>query len=138
MSQLSSTPPKCGICRVEGQNKHVCVHCRVAICENCNVIILMTESGPSYIRRCVLCDEIESRNSSSFKFYCYCCDTRMLWYSFIDKCGQCALAGKTEFDRKLLPHYKARDIIEIHYIPEIAKLIFDYYYIPRRYFEGEF
>ncbi len=39
--------------------------------------------------------------------------------------------------RLLLPHRKARPIIETYYIPDIAKIIYDYYYVPRRYFKGE-
>ena len=40
-------------------------------------------------------------------------------------------------NRLLLPHYKAKPIIETQYIPDITQIIFNYYYVPRRYFEGE-
>jgi hypothetical protein len=59
------------------------------------------------------------------------------YYYYRKQCYKCFDKKTTVENRLLLPHYKAKPIIETQYIPDIAKLIFDYYYFRRRYFEGE-
>ena len=72
--------------------------------------------------------------------YCFSCDNVVLMKDCDicnGGCKECRSYNHVE-NRVLLPHYKAKPIIESQFIPEIAQIIFDYYYKPRRYFDGEF
>ncbi len=69
--------------------------------------------------------------------FCECCDKCVINDNFVEIRNMCVDCAANDESRLSLPHYKARPIIETHYIPDIAQLIFDYYYTPRRYFKGD-
>ena len=136
MSRLPP-PPKCGICCLGGI-RYTCLYCHIDLCVKCSRVVKLGHI-PANIRMCALCSESEISIIPLYRFYCECCDTCVILDNkIIDRCVSCSTAGKTLKNRALLPHRNARPIIETYFIPEIAKLIFDYYYRQRRYLSGEF
>jgi hypothetical protein len=125
---------ECGICCINYIINR-CELCRVNFCIQCDYSI----TGILYI--CKLCFMIcHGEIYYQRYFYCKCCD-RLLQMNpgyTRTRCKFCINSNKTITNRLLFSHYKAKNIINLYYIRDIAKLIFDYYYQPRRYFEGEF
>ena len=112
-------------------------------CKGCYKLI----ANNKLIKLCHICTQLNPvvylLNSY---MYCSRCDNLHAngeYYNDIHKCdkydkrsGKYIMRKKP--DRSLLPHYKAKPIIEeIYYIKGIAQIIFDYYYTPRRYYDGE-
>jgi hypothetical protein len=124
---------KCGIC-VLAEAVAKCSCCRVRVCENCYNSTDEWEAFFSYRNKiCKLCH----KNKPYDYWFCITCDVHVIYNDFYKKCVKCFDKKTTIENRLLLPHRKARPIIETYYIPDIAQLIFDYYYVPRRYFDGE-
>jgi hypothetical protein len=124
----------CGIC-VSAEAIRECSQCRVQTCGKCN----KCESFQGNIYAvCVLCHSLLEGMDLFDGEYCMHCDNYIPDDDYYDPCLKCFDKKITIENRLLLPHYKARPIIETYHIPDIAQLIFDYYYVPRRYYEGEF
>ena len=127
---------KCGICLKQDECDK-CARCDVGICGNCRHRTTYDKDLAFYAPIASICS------------FCMpiCEDDRVYYmlamYRYCRKCERSLYMGcrTNEEDcigRQVLPHYKAKPIIEeIYYIKGIAQLIFDYYYKPRRYFEGE-
>jgi hypothetical protein len=128
----------CGIC-CKTDTIIKCTICYVNACDKCYVTSKYKRSiAGLYI--CALCNIIGEKLYRSTHCYCKFCDECVPWrdYYVYTKGSRCVQCINTPIEnRSLLPHYKARPIIETYYIPDIAQLIFDYYYKPRRYFKGE-
>ncbi len=121
----------CGIC-VSAESTYKCSLCDVQICGKCCYIY-------KYIFVCRLCINSLNIIKPYIHWFCSYCDTCVSRADFHweGKCVKCFDKKTTIKNRLLLPHFKARPIIETQFIPDIAQLIFDYYYNPRRYYEGE-
>ena len=129
--------PKCGIC-LAGYGVINCAMCNVYACFKCinydkygNAIRLHIIQ---YV--CKFCFEklIPRAMLSEYKFCMFCENV----YSGTINCASCSGDNTSVNSRVLLPNHKALPIIEAVYnIKGIAKIIFDYYYKPRRYFESE-
>ena len=94
---------------------------------------------------CELCElhYVERKRDTSLSYCAYCDSIYPYGDGCFGRCRNCTIADKRKHmnlieARKLLPHKKAKLIIELHLVPEIAQLIFDYYYYPRRYLLGEY
>ena len=132
-----------------------CYICNQFICEKCqrfrgekikkkNIKRLDLTPGTKHRSLiCKLCELYDVENIYTIS-YCVYCDSI---YPYRDgcylRCKKCMLENKANpinliEARKRLPHKKAKLIIEMQFIPEIAQLIFDYYYYPRRYLLGEY
>jgi hypothetical protein len=88
----------------------------------------------------MLCDRMGKRIDNYHGSYCKYCEYEGIPGLFYNKttqrCANCRHANISQ--RALLPHFKANPVIEIYFIPDIAKLIFDYYYFRRRYYRDEY
>ena len=118
--------------------KYVCNSCRIDMCIACTIIVNRDWQFRSY-DSCVLC-YIPSFMIFTSNFYCKCCDKCVAYENFSQKegrCNECVAHRRTLAHRDKLPHFRAKDIIETRYIPDITQIIFDYYYVPRRYFPEE-
>ncbi len=128
----------CGIC-VSAKATCKCSQCGVQTCKKCNKYEAFAED---ILNVCVLCHVWVKEFDLFCGNYCMHCDTYIPYnkggYDYYDPCLNCVNKKTTIENRLLLPHYKAMHIIETQYIPDIAKIIFDYYYVSRRYYEGEF
>ncbi len=131
----------CGICCKTDTTKK-CAICYVNACDKCYVPSKYTRNiAGLYI--CALCNIIgEKFNICTYDYCIYCDDylpgrTHNIIGTRGSRCVSCMYKNTPIENRLLLPHYKARPIIETQFIPVIAQLIFDYYYKPRRYFKGE-
>ena len=122
---------KCGLCCINTASE-TCYECNVHVCAKCIGFMSRYIKG-AYCRWCYL-----SVLEHSTNWFCVSCDKCIEYENFVQKRRKCAECITNDISRLLLPHYKARPIIETQFIPDIAKLIFDYYYVPRRYFEGEY
>lgn len=138
-----------------GDKKNVCKFCSFTFCNECfneSYCYLCVPYNLSFII-CYECNEfINDFNSFNIK-YCRYCDCvfcincipkinmrNLLEISdpitgehrirLIPKCKSCY---RDNISRNSLPHYKAKSIIIEYFIPVIAEIIYDYYYIPRRY-----
>ena len=135
--------PLCGIC-IKHANTTECKICRVNTCRNCKVnpyeIDIEKSIDPGKMPvQCNLCYLSIKLILASTPMYSYDENTNAILVFKdgerhtlkFDKCG----IG----NRLLIPHYKAKPIIdEIYFVKGVAQLIFDYYYEPRRYYPGEF
>ena len=126
---------KCGIC-LKRDVCDKCKKCLVGICDECRHITKYDTGGLYYAPVVSLCDFCMPKSEYEFIYQ------RLAAYRYCHKCERSLFYGRHKYDeecieRKLLPHYKARPIIEIRFIPEVAQIIFDYYYKPRRYYDGE-
>ena len=134
---------KCGICVVNDETDN-CFNCGVGICGKCrytaNIICGSLIPRQRLFTICKLCDILcaDPYNICLFR-YCHKCDNLIQHnYNTRHKCHQCKSKNR-RMSRSLLPHYKAKPIIdEILHIKDVSQIIFDYYYKPRRYFESEF
>ena len=130
--------PMCGIC-TKRPLIAFCNKCSVCVCKCCSKSILFEYTVPnkSYII-CQYCTNVCGDINIFNKYiHCYTCEDfipREEEYKLCSKCDESTI----KLSRAYLPHYKAKPIIEKQFIPEIAQLIFEYYYKPRRYYEGEF
>jgi hypothetical protein len=125
----------CGSCCQLFTNSE-CSVCKINVCENCMVQITIS-SAPLIVKLCNICYPIDK----IYYFHCQCCDENITYGCIpapIKKCLNCIKHNKTIANRATLPHYKAKNALESQFIPDIAKIIFDYYYVPRRYFKGEY
>ena len=125
----------CSIC-CTAESKHICDICDVDICQKCNTEL----SAPSLSILMELCNLCYSDNFT-YHNYCRCCDEVVMYKEYShdnDKCYKCVDLKITIENRITLPHLKAKPLINAHLIPEITQIIFDYYYLPRRYYPGEF
>ena len=137
---------KCANCRVEvntKSNNSYCKFCAYQFCEAC--------MNPNYERICYMCcpytislviciecnEFLSIYDVFNIKFCGYCdsivckkCITNDKKHYLISKCITCY---NNNITRDKLPDLKAKKIISIFYIDDIASIIFDYYYIPRRY-----
>ena len=126
---------KCGICCMLNA-VHICNLCTVDICDKCSSEIFQPILA-NLIKLCNIC----SPNYDIYYFYCIYHDDTMIYREFSQsdvKCDMCVDLKRTLEHRKTLPHFKAKPLIEQHFIPVVAQIIFDYYYEPRRYFTDEF
>jgi hypothetical protein len=131
---------KCGICCIEyiieDYEYEICLMCSIYICKDCQ--ILDDEYFNTYI--CILCSPKYNKGRVG-DWFCMCCESYIVWEKLKDivkmQCDKCYNKNTPIENRLILPHYKARPIIETHFIPDIAQLIFDYYYKQRRYYKGE-
>ena len=125
----------CGICcDVESKNT-ICSICRVRLCEQCIIRV------GSCMFPLTLCKFCKSEPGKKRPFHCEACDKNMTYDEHTitgDNCKECTAQNKTIENRKILPHFKTKGMLDIHFIPEITHIIFDYYYQPRRYYPGEF
>ena len=127
----------CGIC-CSKDAVETCAECSVYICDDCKLFVNL-RGCDLYIKVCQLCHKL-AKNDPMNGDYCKMCDTHVISDDFIyykSRCKKCDISKKTLANRALLPHIKTKVIIKHHVIPDVAQLIFDYYYEPRRYFEGE-
>ena len=134
---------KCGVCLNKQQMTNVCSMCQFNICKKCisrycsviesyNAEVICSACAISFISidtirpfYCVYCDEIVPNGSHAYHEKYTCNATKYNKHEPFEY-------------RKLLPHYKAKPIIEeFLHIEGIAQLIFVYYYKPRRYFGCE-
>ena len=127
---------KCGICLEQYKMSH-CNMCQIGVCDDCSFFGYHGSFQDNNL--CKLCcpPVVVFRFMVYFR-HCINCDTvfkRSYGRSSESDCPNCLLNPKNS--RQLLPHYKAKPIIEIRYIPELAQIIFDYYYKPRRYYTAE-
>ena len=126
----------CGVC-VSAEAIRECSQCDVQTCGKCN----KREAFQGYIYVvCVLCHPLLEEMDLFDGTHCMHCDNYVSDddYDYWDRqCNSCSDKKTTIENRLLLPHYKAKPIIETQYIPDITQIIFNYYYVPRRYFEDE-
>ena len=134
---------KCGIC-LKHDECDKCAKCDVGICGNCR-------HRTKYDKDVLYYDKDLIYHASVLSICSFCmpkCESKFIYhtlvmYKYCHKCERslfygCLKNDKDCIERKLLPHYKARPIIEeIYYITGIAQIIFDYYYKPRRYYTAE-
>ena len=128
----------CGICRCRLGIATVCHLCRIDLCMSCTKTI-NHEWHHTLFESCILC-YIPSFMIFISNFYCKCCDKCVAYENFSQKegrCEDCVAHRRTLAYRDKLPNVRAKDIIETRYIPGVAQIIFDYYYVPRRYFPDE-
>ena len=133
----------CGIC-VLGRSFQKCYKCQVCMCIGCGIEVKVNR-GPMMITVifyiCKLCTSIGNFTPDNLltNQYCRSCECVVLPDFFVNgKCLSCIHSTKWEENKRhLLPHRNARPVIMSQFIPEIALIIFDYYYMPRRYYEGE-
>ena len=128
---------KCGICLEQYKMSH-CNMCQIGVCDDCSFFGYHGSFQDNNLCK-LCCPPVVIYRFVEYYQHCKRCDTvfkRTDNHGRESDCPNCLLNPKNS--RQLLPHYKARSIIEIRYIPELAQIIFDYYYKPRRYFEGEF
>ena len=123
---------KCGIClKSPGQN--LCGKCIITACKKCSI-------SKRSNTLCVMC-YTSCNNFVKCKNYihCFACDNVILLTNYNHEKGVCIRCQNYDAieHRETLSHYKAKPIIESQVAPEIAQIIFDYYYIPRRYFRFE-
>ncbi len=127
----------CGIC-CKTYTDESCAICSVNTCDKCYVPNIYTSVVGKCI--CMLCNRMSKRIDNYRGHYCKYCEYEgipgMFYNKTTQRCANCLHANISQ--RALLPHFKANPIIEIYFIPDIAKLIFDYYYFRRRYFKGEY
>ncbi len=121
---------KCGICLLHNESNKCCV-CNVHICAKCIGFMPRYIKG-AYCKWCYL-----SVLEHFTQWFCTGCDKCIEYENYVQIRNRCKECNTNGASRLILPHYKARPVIEIQFIPDIAKLIFDYYYTPRRYFKGE-
>ena len=133
---------KCGICLIHDKTAE-CYKCRVCICGNdCRHAVRL--NAQSLVGVCSMCMSKGNFTIKNITLYKYCRSCEWIGhpnYFYSGECIDCAYASIMLVDnkRQLLPHYNAKPLIEeIYNIKGIAQLIFDYYYNPRRYYEGEF
>ena len=127
---------KCGICLKQDECDK-CKKCYVGICDDCRHMTEYDTDLAFYAPIASICDFCMPIGDDDHVYYMltayrYCrkCDRSLFW--------GCRTNEEDCIGRQVLPHYKAKPIIEeIYYIKGIAQIIFDYYYEPRRYFEGE-
>ena len=138
---------KCANCRTEVNtipNKSYCKFCAYQFCEACmnpkhDRICYMCSPYTISLVICIECNEyLLIYDVFNIKFCWYCdsivckkCITSDKKHYWIPKCITCYDNNVTSRDK--LPDLKAKKIISIVYIDDIVSIIFDYYYIPRRY-----
>ena len=130
--------PICGIC-TKRPLIAFCNKCSVCVCKCCSKSILLEYTVPnkSYII-CQYCTNVcGDLNIFNKYIYCYTCEDFIPREEEYKLCGKCN-ESTAKPSRALLPHCNAKPIIEKQFIPEIAAIIFDYYYKPRRYYHSEF
>ena len=133
--------PICGICTKQ-HLMILCNKCGVCICDSdtCKreIVLVINQTEIKSYCICKICYSVSS-DTMIFNKYIHCrncdslvpCDENHEWCRDCDK-----LTIKPR--RTLLPHQKAKPIIEeIYDIKGIAQIIFDYYYKPRRYYMCE-
>ncbi len=148
---------RCAKCiGIIGDKKNICKFCNFTFCDSCfneSYCRLCVPFNLPFII-CYECNEItDNFNSFNIK-YCRYCDCvfcincipkknmrNLLELSdpitgdhqgirLIPKCKSC---HQDNISRNRLPHYKAKPLIIEYFIPVIAEIIYEYYYIPRRY-----
>ena len=144
----------CVLCAKHHPGCYQCYICNQFICKKCQRFrgekskknIKRLDLTPGTKHRSLICKLCElCENTSIYTIsYCVYCD---LIYPYRDgcylRCKKCMLENQINpinliEARKLLPHKKAKIIVEMQFIPELTQLIFDYYYYPRRYLLGEY
>ena len=136
---------RCGMCREAQLIANKCLICSLYTCDACVSLHVNYKSNGSY--RGVVCNicHIPDFDIDIIYSYHYCayCEEIIQGVEYTYHLDRTCKATDTRrvclsVYRKLLPNHKAKPIIEAVYnIKGIAKIIFDYYYKPRRYFESE-
>jgi hypothetical protein len=147
----------CAGCMVELPNYYSrsrCMECKLIFCLKCNpkeafCLVCIKLPAPDPFIYCAICP----RKLAWCAFntvICWYCDNRICNACMKDlpkhtvykgreyiikgrqaKC--CIECFNNSTSRTQLPHIKAKKIIDRHMLPEVAQIIFDYYYKPRRY-----
>ena len=143
-SEITTEASLCGIClkAYDPIGEKCCDKCKLQVCELCRkdyvVATAMNNTiHKSIYRVCKFCD-VGLKYDHMYRFCKYCDDViRRKLYIFANRCCHACYYKKTSY-RSRLPHYKAKLIIERFLnVKDVAQIIFDYYYKPRRYFPGE-
>ena len=139
----------CGLClKLEPPRMlNKCDCCEIPCCDKCTVKIIFSKKDraghvyqETYLPTCIICKNLHENCFSTTQYrYCHCCNKIYdKCYFGLKRCIACIADDKNEPDRKTLPHYKAKLVITTYFVPELTQIIYDYYYIPRRYLTGEF
>ena len=139
----------CGVCgKLDIYISRKCYLCTIDICDICSTWPLcLFDKSPIVGYGCLMCKLSYNLSFDHVKAiymysYCFYCDKFMSCENFNTskskrRCNKCK--NKKIECRKLLPHYRAMlEIEKFILIRDIAQIIFDYYYEPRRYFSSEF
>jgi len=142
---VSTKPQPCAICFTKCTT--TCRLCGFRCCDKCSFNRLCNLCVP--FKTFIICSSLDCNREISippFDFplykhasFCLYCDSMVCSYC-VDKdviFPRCFKCVKNNTTRLTLPHYKAKNEITRFYIPVIAQIIFEYYYIKRRYAPDE-